>query len=371
MRATPLPALLALLVIALLSGCNLESGADRDSPPRARQGPGEGPVRSGEKLRLETVASGLDVPWEIAFLPDGRALVTERPGTIRMLEADGTLRSDPVGQVPVTATEESGLLGLAVDPKFEQNRLLYVYRTLERENQVVRYRLQDGKLGAGKIVLDGIVAAANHDGGRIHFGPDGALYVATGDAQDTSLPQDRDSLNGKLLRLRDFRSGKGRPEIFSLGHRNVQGFDWDAEGRMFATEFGEDSDDEVNLIERGRNYGWPEVTGKDGRNGFTPAFVNYEDVIAPSGATFVSKTGSAWSGDFVFANLIGEQIRRLEIDGNRVIENEKLFEGELGRVRTVVEGPDGALYALTNNRDGRGQPSEGDDRIIRIVPPAA
>ena len=322
------------------------------------------------KPQVETVATGLEAPWEIAFLPDRRALITERPGRVRLLGRDGTLRPDPVAEVEVSAVGESGLLGLAVDPKFADNGLVYLYRTSGSGNEVARFRLEGAALTEEATILDGIEAGAIHDGGRIHFGPDRLLYVSTGEAGNTSLAQDPGSLNGKFLRLRDFRGEGGEPEILSLGHRNVQGFDWDAQGRMYATEFGPDSDDEVNLIRKGLNYGWPEAQGTEGGDGFEPAVVNYEDVIAPSGATFVSMPGSAWSGDFLFANLVGEQLRRVELDGTGVGDDEALFEGDLGRLRTVVEGPDGALYALTNNTDGRGSPREGDDRVVRIIPPA-
>jgi len=365
---------------AIATGCggDDESGeSGQTAPPpvqsTARPAPADRadePLRADGEAQLETVATGLEAPWEIAFLPDRRALITERPGRVRLLERDGTLRPEPAAQVEVSAVGESGLLGLALDPEIASNRLVYLYRTAGSGNEVLRYRLEGDRLVEQDTILDGIEAGAIHDGGRIHFGPDGLLYVSTGETGDGPLAQDPDSLNGKILRLRDFRGDGGDPEIVSLGHRNVQGFDWDAEDRMYATEFGPDSDDEVNFIRKGSNYGWPEAQGKEGGDGFEPAVVNYEDVIAPSGATFVSMPGSAWSGDFLFANLVGEQLRRVEVDGTRAGEDEALFEGDLGRLRTVVEGPDGALYALTSNTDGRGSPREGDDRVVRIIPPA-
>jgi len=336
----------------------------------ASENRGDEPLRAAGQAELETVATGLEAPWEIAFLPDRRALITERPGRVRLLERDGTLRPAPLAEVEVSAVGESGLLGLAVDPEFADNGLVYLYRTTDSGNEVARYELEGDALTEQATILDGIEAASIHDGGRIHFGPDGLLYVSTGEAGNTSLAQDPDSLNGKILRLRDFRGDGGDPAIVSLGHRNVQGFDWDAEGRMYATEFGPDSDDEVNLIREGSNYGWPEAQGKEAGGGFEPAVVNYEDVIAPSGATFVSMPGSAWSGDFLFANLVGAQLRRVELDGTRLGDDQALFESDLGRLRTVVEGPDGALYVLTNNTDGRGSPQEGDDRVVRIIPPS-
>ncbi len=377
------PTLLATLAAAgLMAGCGgddeggeSERAAPAPAPAQTTERPppanrADEPLRTDGEAELQTVATNLEAPWEIAFLPDRRALITERPGRVRLLERDGTLRAEPVAEVDVSAVGESGLLGLAVDPKFADNRLVYLYRTVDSGNEVARYRLEGARLTEQATILDGIEAGAIHDGGRIHFGPDGLLYVATGEAGNTSLSQDPDSLNGKILRLRDFRGEGSEPEIVSLGHRNVQGFDWDAQDRLYATEFGPDSDDEVNLIRKDSNYGWPEAQGKEGGDGFEPAVVNYEDVIAPSGATFVSMPGSAWSGDFLFANLVGEQLRRVELDGTGAGADEALFEGELGRLRTVVEGPDGALYALTNNTDGRGSPREGDDRVVRIIPPA-
>jgi len=371
---------IAVAATLVLAGC----GGDDDSgggssPPQSqtteqqRSGGSAArePLRSEGRPRLETVVTGLQAPWEIAFLPDRRALLTERGGRVRLLDRDLKLQERPVAEVDVAATGEAGLLGLAVDPQFRRTRFVYLYRTTESGNEVARYRFEGERLTEDAVILEGLEAAAIHDGGRIHFGPDGLLYVSTGEAGNPDLAQDDDSLNGKFLRVRDFRGSGGEPEMIDKGHRNVQGFDWDADGRMFATEFGDDSDDEVNLIRKGRNYGWPEREGTEGGDGFTPALVGYEDVIAPSGGTIVSQPGSAWTGDFVFGALVGEQIRRVELDGDQAGEDEALFEGELGRVRTVVEGPDGALYALTNNTDGRGSPREGDDRLVRIVPPAS
>jgi len=371
---------IAASALVLLIGCGGDDGSgSASSPPaattteqdRSTREPAREPLRSEDGPRLETVATGLEAPWEIAFLPDRRALVTERGGRVRLLDRDLRLQEDPAAEVEVAAVGEGGLLGLAVDPEFRRNRFVYLYRTTDSGNEVARYRFERDRLSEDAVILEGLEAAPIHDGGRIHFGPDGLLYVSTGEAGNPDLAQDDGSLNGKFLRLRDFRAAGGEPDVIDKGHRNVQGFDWDSDGRLFATEFGDDSDDEVNLIREGRNYGWPEREGTEGGGGFTAALVGFEEVIAPSGGTIVSQPGSAWTGDFIFGALVGEQIRRVELDGGRAGEDEALFEGELGRVRTVVEGPDGALYALTNNTDGRGSPREGDDRLVRIVPPAS
>jgi glucose/arabinose dehydrogenase len=374
MASFRLALLLSVLALGLI-GCGGGDGPPAASPePREPPGRGEPePETSGGEPRLETVATGLEAPWEIAFLPDGRALVTERPGRVRLLEADGTLRDDPVAEVDVEAVGEGGLLGLAIDPEFESNGFVYLYRTTDDGNEVARFRFEDGRLEEEATIVEGIDYGAVHNGGRIHFGPDGLLYVSTGDAGDSERARDPESLNGKLLRTDAFRGEGERPEIVSSGHRNVQGFDWEPDSRrLLATEFGDDDHDEVNVIRPGLDYGWPEAEGRDGAgNGLEPPLVDYEDVIAPSGATFVARPGSAWTGSFLIACLRGTQVRRLALEGGEVTADEALLEGRLGRLRTVVEAPDGGLYALTSNRDGRGSPSDGDDRIVRIVPPRA
>lgn len=373
-----------LAALALLAGC----GGDEPPPPpadptEAQTGgqPGGGGAGRAELARVEgepqveTLVTGLEIPWELVFLPDGRALVTERPGRIRVISAQGELLERPAAEVEVSALGEGGLLGLALDPEFERNDLVYTYYTTESGLEVARYRLEGDRLVEEAVVLEGIEAGEFHDSGRIHFGPDDRLYIATGDAGQEQLAQDPDSLNGKFLRMeeQDFRGdAPGDAEVFTLGHRNPQGFDWQpGTGRLIATEHGNIGNDEVNDVREGRNYGWPDAEGED-HEGFEPPIALYEESIAPSGATFVSLPGSAWTGDYLIGALVGEQIRRLSFDegGGEVVENEAMFEGEFGRVRTVVEGPDGALYALTSNLDGRGSPRPGDDRVIRIVPPS-
>jgi glucose/arabinose dehydrogenase len=380
--ASPAPlaaaALAAAVLVAACGGDDDSERADtspatteRKSPPS--QANGESALaRARGEARVETVVTGLEAPWELAFLPDGRALVTERPGRVRLVSKDFELRDQPVAEVEVAQVSESGLLGLAVDPAFERNRFVYLYRTTEDGNEVLRYRLDGERLEEDAVILRDIGAAAIHDGGRLQFGPDRRLYVTTGDAAQQALAQDPGSPNGKVLRLgpRAYRGEGGDPEVFTRGHRNVQGIDWQpGTGTPVATEHGNIGNDEVNVLRKGRNYGWPEVEGEE-HGEFTAPVALYPEAIAPSGATFVSLPGSSWTGDYLIAALVGRQIRRLSFDGTRVVRDEALFQDDFGRIRTVVEGPDGALYALTSNRDGRGSPGDDDDRIVRIVPPA-
>ncbi len=387
----------ALLGLVLLAGCG---GGDDDpeqadapvtptvpaEPPTTPEEPAPRPekpkrptrprlARTDGEPKVETIASGLEVPWEIAFLPDGRALITERPGRVRLLSRGGELQPEPVAEVEVDSSGEAGLLGLAVDPRFDQNGFVYLYRTTaDSGNQVARYRFEGDRMTEEAVVAEGIEAGVIHDGGRLRFGPDGDLYFSAGEVGNPSLAQDPDSLNGKILRLSAgaYRGEGARPEVFSLGHRNPQGFDWEpGTGRFVENEHGPDGDDEVNVLREGANYGWPEIRGAATADGFETPIAVYSDSIAPSGATFVKLPGSEWTGDYLIGSLVGEQIRRVGFDRDGgVTVNEALFEGEFGRMRSVVEGPDGALYALTNNTDGRGSPRDGDDRVLRIVPPA-
>ncbi len=351
--------------VRILKSCPGTDRCDRRPPPRPR---------------VRTVATGLEIPWEIAFLPDRSALVTERPGRVRLLERDGRLRRRPVARVPVSAQGEGGLLGLAIDPRFSQNHFTYLYYTTAEGMRLERWRYEGGRLLRERSLVDGIQAGSVHDSGRIAFGPDGRLYVATGDAGQGELAQQADSLNGKFLALSpaQYRGAGGRPEIISRGHRNPQGFDWEpGTRRLLATEHGPSEGvdgpagyDEVNRIVSGGNYGWPAVYGFD-QSGFDAPLKVYRLPLAPSGATFVARHGSAWTGSFVFACLRGEQLRRLVFTHGRIAADVPLLRGRFGRLRTVVEGPDGALYALTSNRDGRGTPRAGDDRILRISPPGS
>jgi glucose/arabinose dehydrogenase len=336
-------------------------------------------VAAASTPRVTTVARGLEVPWEIAFLPDGRALVTERPGRVRMLTRAGHLRRAAVARIAVAPVGEGGLLGLAVDPAFRGNRFVYLYYTTYTGMRLERRRLVHGKLVRDQGLIRGIAAGTVHDSGRIAFGPRRRLYISTGDAGRGELAQDPTSLNGKFLVLTT-RQYHGRrladPTVYSTGHRNSQGFAWQpGTGRMYATEHGPtgfdgpEGWDEVNLIRRGGNYGWPVVLGPSQPPPFIAPVRLYPEPLAPSGATFVRRPGSAWTGDFIFACLRGRQLRRLVLRGDTVIADEPLLRDGYGRLRTVVQGPTGDLYVLTSNRDGRGEPAPEDDRILRIEPP--
>jgi quinoprotein glucose dehydrogenase len=336
----------------------------------------------GAQPRVATVAHGLEIPWDIAFLPGGGALVTERPGRVRRLGPHWRLQRRPVARVPVSAVGEGGLLGIALDPAFAANHFVYLYFTSATGMRLERRRWNGRRLAFRASLVDGIRAGDVHDSGRIEFGPDRELYLSTGDAGEGALAQDPASLNGKMLALTpdQYRGpGHAAPRIVASGLRNSQGFDWEpGTGRLIANDHGPtgfdgpEGYDEINAIVPGGNYGWPEAIGSDTGGGrFLAPLRVYVAPIAPSGATFVSRRGSRWTGDYILAALRGERLRRIVLRGDRVVRDEPLLTGRYGRLRTVVEGPRGCLYVLTSNRDGRGFPEHADDRILKVRPPGA
>ena len=344
-------------------------------------------TKSGATLRAETFVSGLEVPWSMAFTSPQRMLVTERPGRIRVIEK-GLLAAKPLAVLAdVEASGESGAMGLTLAPDYPVSHLLYVAYAYDTPDgprvRIVRYRDEGTALSGRTVILEGIPAAQYHAGCRLRFGPDGKLYVTTGDATRGSIAQDMKSLGGKTLRLNADGSipadnpFPGSP-VFSLGHRNSQGLDWDPKsGLLFETEHGPSGfdgpggGDEVNLVEAGKNYGWPLVHHRDSRAGMVSPLLEYTPAVAPSGASFcLGERLPSFQGDFFFATLRGERLIRVRFareDPRRVQETEELFSGVYGRLRDVISGPDGALYVATSNRDGRGKPRPGDDRILRVV----
>jgi len=331
------------------------------------------------QVTVETVAEDLEVPWSIAFAPDGRIFVTERVGKLRVIE-DGELNPEPI-KILDAGRGEGGLLGIVLDPNFAQNHHLYLYYTysefLTTYNKVVRFTENDNKLSEERILIDKIPGAAYHDGGRIKFGPDDKLYITTGDAGNANLAQDLNSLAGKILRInRDGSVPDDNPfpnsPVFSYGHRNPQGLDWHPTNKILvSSEHGSSAHDEINIVKAGKNYGWPMIVGDEKGPEFeNPILHTGDETWAPSGATFYNSDNIPdWNGMYFIATLRGNHLRMLDLDieKNQVISSESLFSNTFGRLRDASMGPDGNLYLLTSNRDGRGSPAENDDRILRII----
>lgn len=391
-RAVALATLLAVCALAACSGDNGDNGDEAGTPatsapsstgqaetptePEPSGSTSTGSTEPFAALVTATVtgaaATGLRAPWGLAQLPDGGWLITQRDDrTVLVIRPD----ADPTPLTGsgaddlrdgTTGDGEAGLLGVALSPTFTVDHLVFFYRTGESGNEVLRGEVKGAELGPLTTILSGIPAAANHDGGRLAFGPDGYLYVSTGDAGNPDQAQNPDSLAGKILRVTaDGTVPAGNPipgsPLWSLGHRNVQGLGWAADGRMFASEFGQGTFDELNLVVAGGNYGWPDVEGLGGEaDGFIDPLVTWPTSDA-------SPSGLAVTGEGVYlAGLAGERLWRVPLAERGVGEPQELLVGEYGRLRAVAVEQDGSLAVLTNNTDGRGTPREDDDQLLLL-----
>lgn len=352
----------------------LERGATRGA---------EAPASSQIAPLTEIIAENLQIPWEVSLLPDGGPegkpavsygaglLVTERPGTLWRIGRDKKIYTIE----GVEHIGEGGLLGMALHPRFIENHLMYLYLTTRSGgglvNRVERYRWEGDRIAEKKIILEGIPGAEYHDGGRMAFGPDGYLYITTGDAGTPWAAQDAKSLAGKILRVRD--DGSIPPNnpfgnaVYSYGHRNAQGIAWDQGGRLWATEHGRSGIlsglDELNLIEKGKNYGWPVIQGDEEKEGMMAPVAQSgpDETWAPAGIAFLD-------GSLFFGGLRGQALYEARVEEGKITSMKIHFMGQLGRIRAVVAGPDGFLYLATSNTDGRGEPREGDDKVVRVNP---
>ena len=354
----------------------------------APQGVADVFLPEGDGIKVEAWVENLEIPWSLVFLNEGRALVSERPGRIRFIK-DGELQSEPYAKIDVVHIGEGGLMGLAVHPDFPKKPFVYAMHTYKKGdsvyNRVIRLRDAGNSAVFDKVIIDNIPGGRFHNGGRIAFGPDGVLYITAGETFESKQAQDLKSLGGKILRITPEglipadNPFKGSP-VYSYGHRNPQGIAWHPETKeLFASEHGPSGEfltfanDEINVIKKGGNYGWPEAIGAAGDKRFVDPLIVWKKTTPPSGIVFY-KGGRIkhLNGDLFVATLRSKSLIRIKLNkeaaGYRVLKIERWFSDRFGRIRDVVEGPDGALYFMTNNTDGRGKPEPGDDRVYRIVP---
>jgi glucose/arabinose dehydrogenase len=403
----PAARLLRYLVFGAISfaiiatpGCNSQS--DRTSERQSGQASnscqlvesGSGPT-GNDPVHLETVVNGLDTPWDLDFLPGGDMLVTERPGRLRLIQ-NGALVPDSVLEVSVVQSGEGGLLGLALHPDFVNNSLFYLYETAVTDNgtssgtgngsvnRVVRYKLSSDHRSAAldRIILDNIQAGNVHNGGKIHFGPDGMLYISTGNAGNTDLSQDPNSLNGKLLRLTpDGEIPGDNPQPgkawYLNGIRNSEGFDWINSSTLVVADHGPTGEyqgrlggDEISIAHAGDNLGWPTIWHCETQQGLVTPILSWINAVPPGGLTiYRGNQIPGWSGNVILGTLGSEHLHRIVLDENQnVSKHEVYFEGQIGRIRDVITGPDGELYITTSNCDGRGSCPGSGDAILKVLP---
>lgn len=364
-----------LASIVVVSAVFMASCGDTgDSGPATRPDPTAPPPTGDVSMPVEPVViiDDLEVPWGLAFLPGGEVAVTERDGRLSLLSGDGSTERVTVDVPGVDAQGEGGLLGITPSPSYGSDRWLYAYLTTSSDNRVMRFRVGPDRQSVVdmEVIVEGIDSARVHNGGRIAFGPDGMLYVATGDAGDRQASQDTTDLNGKILRMTpegDPAPGNPTPDslVYSYGHRNVQGLAWDSRDRLFATEFGQDAFDEVNIIQAGGNYGWPIVEGNGDTQGgrfINPVVTWATDEASPSGIAFVGEPGGS---ALYVAALRGERLWRIPFDDDgEVGAPQSTVAADHGRHRTVALAPDDSLWVMTSNADGRGDGTP--DRIVRF-----
>ncbi|WP_151484628.1 PQQ-dependent sugar dehydrogenase [Streptomyces albicerus] len=378
-------AVLAAAALLLTAGCSSGDGEESDggksaapsstepgaSAPASEQAAEETPPAKGSVKVVRTVTEGLQTPWGLAPLPEGDLLVSSRDeGTITRVDGE-TGRKTELGSVPgVAPAGEGGLMGLALSPSYASDHMVYAYFTSDSDNRIVRMLYDEKKpsgeqLGAPDTVFRGIPKGTNHNGGRIAFGPDKMLYVGTGETYVTELAQNKKSTGGKILRLTpDGEAAPGNPfnsPIYTFGHRNVQGLAWDSKQRLFASEFGQDTWDELNHIKPGDNYGWPDAEGKSDDS-------KYHNPIAQWGVADASPSGIAYAeGSIWMAGLRGERLWRIPLRGTEASADPQAFlEGDYGRLRTVVSAGGNKLWLVTSETDGRGSPESGDDKILQL-----
>lgn len=378
-------AVLAATALVLTAGCSSDGGGESsngsDSAPPSSTASGSSPTgqaadpappAKGSVKVVRTVAEDLSTPWGLAPLPEGDLLVSSRDeGTITRVDEE-TGKKTELGEVPgVSPAGEGGLMGLALSPDYASDHMVYAYFTSASDNRIVRMLYDEQKpsgeqLGAPDTIFKGIPKGYIHNGGRIAFGPDKMLYAGTGESGDTGLSQDTKSLGGKILRMTpEGEPAPGNPfpdsAVYSYGHRNVQGLAWDDKQRLFAAEFGQDTWDELNAIKPGDNYGWPEAEGRSSDSKYHNPIAQWgTDDASPSGVAYAE--GSVW-----MAGLKGRRLWRIPLQGTEASADPQAFlEGEYGRLRTVVSAGGDKLWLVTSNTDGRGDPKEGDDRILEI-----
>ncbi len=317
-------------------------------------------IEEVDKFDIEIIAENLETPWEIAFLPDKTILITERIGNLVHVPSGKKFKIENINQ-----GGEGGLLGMALHPNFTENNYLYLYLTTNDDNRVIRYIYKDNELKEDRMIISEIPKARFHNGGRIKFGPDGYLYITTGDAQKTQLAQDLNSLAGKILRINEngdiVEDNPFGDYIYSYGHRNPQGLTWDSDDNLWSTEHGPTAQDELNLIEKGKNYGWSIISGDERRENMEISKLQsgYDYTWAPSGMLYFKE-------NIFFAGLRGQAIYQAKIENREIAKFLAHFKEDFGRIRSINLGPNEMFYIITNNTDGRGTLNEGDDKLIKI-----